>query len=177
MLLATRLYAAVDASALLAAKRGLIQDLGPFSEINIITRCIQDAIFQVADSEMAAVVSTTDRSEALLGRHTEHFYGHLAPLIGLFKTDVLGLARACGLPRDVIEQEPGCTDAWLDREVLGAGYEIIDPILYLLVEEAWTADRIADEFGMDPDWLRSIEHRVKHQPARTVTRAFIPPPR
>lgn len=162
----------IDASKLHAQSSSLLAEQGPFTSINVATRVIHGTLFQFADAHMAGVVSTVDRSEELLARHMECFYGHFAPLATLYKSEVVELATRLRVPDRVIRQEPGCADFWKDQEVLGAGYEVIDPILHLLVDKEWSADRIAAKYGLDQDWVSRIERRVRSQPARMTTRVF-----
>ncbi|MCE5333837.1 MAG: NAD(+) synthase [Desulfobacteraceae bacterium] len=162
-------YEVIDASGLLAAYRAMSIAEGPFTRINIITRCIQNSIFQFADSTEAAVVCTSDRSEEALGRHMECFYGHIAPIIGLFKTEVMDLSRIMGIPEVIVRKDPGCADAWLDHVVLGSSYDYIDPILYLLLDRNYNAGKISSEFNIDRVWLEKIEHRIRYQQFRTNT--------
>src|SRR5262249_7383638 len=129
--------------------------------------------FQTADSMQAAVCATTDRSEGLLGRYTEHFYGHFAPIAHLYKTEVIELARFLGVPGGVVNQRPGCESHWYDDEVLGAGYDVIDPLLHLMVEERLTDADIRVGYGVDDTrWLSKLRERLDRQPARVVTRAL-----
>jgi NAD+ synthase len=143
---------------------------GPFRDINLTTRTIHSLIFQYADSSEAAVVSCTDRSELLLSRHMEFFYGHIAPLANHYKTEVFALARALRIPDRVISREPGCVEAWLDSEVFGASYEVLDPILYLMSERGLDSEKIQRRYGGDVRWLRALEGRLAQREWRMVTR-------
>ena len=163
-------YHLVDASGLFRETTKMLDMRGPFSEINMITRCIQTVIFQVADSIPGAVVSNVDRSETELCRHMECFYGHLAPLAHLYKSEVMDLARFIGVPEEVITQEPGCLEAWLDRDVLGAGYDLIDFVLYMLIDRGLDVNSISAEYGIDENWLKRLEKRIKFQKRRMTTR-------
>jgi NAD+ synthase len=167
-------YRIIKADQLLRLHAGLFDLSGPFSRINVITRSIQGIIFQLADETCAAVASTTDKSEALLGRHTEFFYGHFAPLISLYKSEVIELAKYLGIKEDITGKAPGCEDAWLDSDVLGASYDYIDPILFLLAEKGYSVERISAEFDIDIAWLSRIEQRVALQKIRTTTKSFDP---
>jgi NAD+ synthase len=142
---------------------------GPFSEVNAVTRAIQGLIFQYADSKMYAVASCVDRSEELLSRHMEYFYGHIAPLAPFYKTEVLDLARKIGVPSRVLEMEPGCVEAWLDERVLGTSYNNIDPILYLLADQKWSPARMIEAFGIDGRWLYRVVKRMDQRKWRMVT--------
>lgn len=156
---------------LLRALERTSQRVGPFSEINSVTRAIHESVFQIAEGLGYAVVSTVDRSEDLLCRHMEYFYGHVAPLAPLYKTEVAALARELGVPATVIEAPPGCSEAWLDAEVLGATYEVIDPLLRLLADERWTPRRIVKQFGGDLNWVERIAHRIAQRDWRMITRS------
>lgn len=164
-------YVEVDGSAARTALIGsgeLGQDWLP---INLDTRLIQTLIFREADRLHAAVVSTTDLSERLLGRHTECFYGQLAPLAGLYKTEVDRLIDFLGVRGAVSESRPGCEDYWFDDEALGADYDIVDPILHLMATEQWMPAEIGNAFGFgDTAWLERIQKRLKMQPLRLVER-------
>ena len=161
----------------LLRNRGLVGSLleasphqGPFSRVNAVTRAIHSLIFQYADARTDAVVSCVDRSEYLLSRHMEYFYGHIAPLQPLYKTEVARLADQIGVPRRVIEQPAGCVDAWLDEAVLGTSYDRLDPILFLIEERKWSALPIARKFGVDRRWLERVIARMNHREWRMVTR-------
>jgi NH3-dependent NAD+ synthetase len=135
------------------------------------TRTIQSLIFQVADSRNALVAATTDRSEWLLGRYTEAFYGHCAPLAGLYKSEVIALARCLNVEDSVQDSRPGCENYWYDDEVLGAGYDVVDSLLHLLVDVGKSPDQICAELQIeDLDWIEGFSERVQFQPLRTTTR-------
>ncbi len=147
--------------------------VGAWSHINIETRVVQSLIFQVADACGAAVIATTDRSEFLLGRYTEGFYGQVGPLLGLMKSEVYALADQLDLDCASQDLRPGCEGHWYDDEVLGAGYDIVDPLLRLLVDEGRKPEDICSAFGIvDRSWVDALALRVSVQPLRTTTRAF-----
>ncbi len=151
---------------------------GPWSAINTDTRLIQDFIFGVADRHRSTVVSTGDLSEGLLGRQTEAFYGQLEPLGALFKSEVIDIARVLALTETLADQRPGCEDYWYDDEVLGVGYDIVDPLLYLLETEGRRPSWIAEHYGFaDGEWLERLAHRVTHQRLRTQCRVPMTPRR
>lgn len=161
----------VDARAAEAAMAAAWPETGPWSSINILTRLVHSLIFQAADAMQAAVCSTTDRSEELLGRYTEHFYGHVAPLAHLYKTEVIDLAHFLGAATAVQSKRPGCESHWYDDEVLGAEYGVIDPLLHLMVEEHLTDEEIGLRCAIDDiQWLSRLRKRIDCQPARVTTR-------
>lgn len=144
---------------------------GPWSGINTDTRLIQDLIFGVADRHRSSVVSTGDLSEKLLGRQTEAFYGQLEPLGSLYKSEVMDIASALEVSDMLADRRPGCEDYWYDDEVLGVGYDVIDPLLHLLRTENRPPSWIAEKYGIpDIAWLERLAHRVVNQTLRTQCR-------
>lgn len=144
----------------------------PWVAINLDTRLIQTLIFREADQRDAAVICTTDRSERVMGRYTECFYGHLAPLADLYKTEVAEVATRLGVAKALTEERPGCEDYWFDDEILGAGYDLVDPILHLLTEHGLTPQEIAERFRFESvGWLERVANRCRSQSPR-VTPGF-----
>jgi NAD+ synthase len=163
-------FKVVKSSKLLRDYRAEMRTSGPFTNTNIMTRIIHNLVFQFADSKLAAVVSTIDKSEILLGRHMEHFYGHFAPLVNLYKTEVYDLAKFLRVPEDVIRREPGCVESWFDKDIFGVSYDYLDPILYLISEKNQSAKNIAQKYDIDGGWLKRVERRVRSQMWRMRTR-------
>lgn len=79
------------------------------------------------------VLGCLNRSELLTGLFVKYGDGacDLAPILGLYKTQVRELAQHLGLPSSVVERPPspdlipGLTDA----EILGLDYPVLDRIL------------------------------------------------
>ena len=80
------------------------------------------------------VVICANRSEALLGYFVDQGVddtrmGDLAPISGLYKTQVITLAKHLGLPDKVIRQRPSPGFGGIyDEEILGP-YELVDQVL------------------------------------------------
>ena len=80
------------------------------------------------------VVICANRTEALLGYFVEQGVddtrmGDFAPISGLYKTQVISIARHLGLPGKIIRQRPSPGFGGIfDEEILGP-YELVDPIL------------------------------------------------
>lgn len=151
----------------------LMKERGPFTDIDLITRIIHNIVFQVADSKKAVVISTLDKSEDILARHMEYFYGHFAPIADLYKTEVFDLSHFLGIPEDVIKREPGCVEGQFDKVIFGAPYEVLDPILYLITERKWPPERIAQRYRIDPVWLGKIEYRIRSHKWRMHTKNLL----
>jgi len=170
-------YVVVQAGDLLKEYNEVFPQNGPFSEMNIITRIIHNVVFQVADSRNAAVISCLDLSENLLARHMEYFYGHISPLGNYYKTEVYDIAGEIGVPAQIFDKKPGCVEGWLDHEVFGVGYDILDPILYLLTVEKIKPEDIATEYDIDIEWLEKIYFRIIKHHSRMHAITYRPPSR
>jgi len=161
----------IDASDLRRAMLEACPASGPWSGINTDTRLIQDLVFGVADRHRSSVVSTSDLSEKLMGRQTEAFYGQVEPLGSLYKSEVIDIANALELTDTLVDRRPGCEDYWYDDEVLGVGYNVIDPLLHLLQTENRAPSWIAEAYGIvDIAWLERLAYRVATQRLRTQCR-------
>lgn len=86
----------------------------------------------------ALVLGTSNKTELLLGYGT--LYGDMAsalnPIGDLYKTQVWALARAIGVPPEIVDKEPSA-DLWsgqTDEAELGFGYREVDALLYLMVD-------------------------------------------
>lgn len=97
------------------------------------------------------VVGTSNKTELLLGYGT--IYGDMAsainPIGDLYKNQIRQLARAVGVPGEIIEKPP-TADLWvdqLDEAELGFTYDQADEILYFMVDERRSRDWLAKRFN------------------------------
>lgn len=163
----------VDASKVYKEFQGLVRERGPFTDANIGARTVENILFQVADEKNYAVISTINRSEILTGRITEHFYGHLAPLAGLFKTEIFDLARVLGISAEIIARKPGGVDTWYDEDTFGVTYDTLDKMLYLLAVKEMTPEAIALRYGFDQQWIEKLAARTLQRFWRLTTKELL----
>ena len=106
----------------------------------------------------ALVLGTSNKSEIALGYTT--LWGDMAadcwPLGDLYKTQVLDLARAIGLPAGVVERAPSAElwDGQTDESELGFTYGQADLVLYAYLEGRRRPEEIAGP-GIDGDTGRA----------------------
>jgi NAD+ synthase len=114
----------------------LVESLGIKDAVdkgNLMARVRMIMLYQRARKLGAVVVGTSNKSEYLTGYFTKH--GDAAcdfmPLVGLYKTQVVALARELGVPGTVIGKEysPDFWPGQTDEEELGMTYEEIDDML------------------------------------------------
>lgn len=110
------------------------------------------------------VVGTSNKTELLLGYGT--LFGDMAsgvnPLGDLYKTQVRQMARAVGVPDAIVQKAPSA-DLWAgqtDEGELGFTYAEVDKLLYLLVDERFTADEVIAE-GFDPRFVATVMRRLR----------------
>ncbi len=122
------------------------------------------------------VLGTSNKTELLLGYFTKHGDGavDLEPLGGLYKTEVRQLAASLGIPEKLVNRTPtaGLWKGQTDEKELGFGYDLLDSLLYLMVEKNFPPARLLEE-GFTPETIQAIQERIdknahKLRPAPTV---------
>ena len=131
---------------------------------NIMARLRMIALYDQSMAWGGLVMGTSNKTEFLLGYST--IYGDsgvaLHPIADLYKYQIRQMARYLGVPRSVIDKPPSA-DLWVgqtDEDELGFTYDQADQVLFLLVDERYTVDEVAQE-GFDRDFVAQIWERVK----------------
>jgi NAD+ synthase len=111
----------------------------------------------------ALVLGTSNKTELLLGYGT--LYGDMAsainPLGDLYKTQVWALAEAIGVPIAIVRKPPSA-DLWegqTDEGELGFGYEDVDRLFYLLVDQRYTRSELIAA-GFHERFVDEISRRI-----------------
>jgi NAD+ synthase len=117
------------------------------------------------------VVGTGNKTEIMLGYTT--LYGDSAcalnPLGDLYKTQVRQLARAVGVPEEIVSKPP-TADLWTgqtDEGELGFTYEDVDKLLYLLVDERYSPEECT-EVGFKKDFVGRVVEIVRRNQFKRV---------
>ena len=120
------------------------------------------------------VIGTGNKTEILLGYTT--LFGDSAcainPLGDLYKTQILQLARAVGVPEAIISKQPSA-DLWsgqTDEEELGFTYAEVDRLLLLLIDQGRSAQACVDA-GFDEKFVQKVVERMRRNQFKRV-----PPP-
>jgi NAD+ synthase len=100
---------------------------------NLKARLRMLVLYYFSNKNRYLVLGTGNRSEHLLGYFTKYGDGgvDLLPLGGMYKTQVIDLARYLNIPKGIVEREPsaGFYPKQTDRGELGFTYEKLDEIL------------------------------------------------
>lgn len=111
---------------------------------NAMARARMILLYDQSHAYEGLVVGTGNKTEILLGYTT--LFGDSAcainPLGDLYKAQVRQLARAMGVPDEII-QKPPTADLWIgqtDEGELGFTYDEVDQLLYLLVDQRYNPE-------------------------------------
>ncbi len=131
---------------------------------NIMARARMIVLYDQSEANKALPVGTSNKTEILLGYST--IFGDSAsainPIGDLYKTQVRQLSRAMKIPASIIDKPPSA-DLWADQtdeKELGFTYENVDKLLYLLVDQRYSA-REAVEAGFDEAFVNTVTTRIR----------------
>lgn len=120
-------------------------------------------LYYYADLYKTVVLGTSNKSEMLLGYFTK--FGDPAsdilPLKNLYKTHVIELAEAIGVPKSIIEKPPS-GGMWLgqtDEKEYGFMYEEADPILYYISDLRCSEEDMV-KIGFNRELIKKVMERV-----------------
>jgi NAD+ synthase len=141
---------------------------------NIMARARMIVLYDRSEVFKALPVGTSNKTEILLGYTT--MWGDMAsamnPIGDLYKTQVRQLSRALGIPSVIIDKPPSA-DLWLgqtDEGELGFTYEEVDKLLYLIVDQRYSAQECIEE-GFDEKFVHAVLERMR----RNQFKRMMPP--
>jgi NAD+ synthase len=141
---------------------------------NIMARARMIVMYDRSEVFKGLPIGTSNKTEILLGYTT--MWGDMAsavnPIGDLYKTQVRQLSRALDVPSVIIDKPPSA-DLWLgqtDEGELGFTYEEVDRLLYLLVDQRFSAQECVEE-GFDEKFVNSVLTRVR----RNQFKRMMPP--
>ena len=130
---------------------------------NIKARMRMQILYYVANRRNALVLGTSNRSELMIGYFTKHGDGasDLAPIAGLYKTQVYQLASYLKVPSRIVNKKPtaGLWPGQFDEEEIGVEYRLLDLILYGL-ENNMLEYEIASELKIPLKTVKQIHYRM-----------------
>ncbi|QCS41141.1 NAD+ synthase [Natrinema versiforme] len=142
---------------------------------NVTARLRMIVAYYAANRQSRLVIGTANRSERLLGYFTKYGDGaaDAYPIGDCYKTEVRALAKHVGLPRRIVSKEPtaGFWATQTDAGELGARYDVIDPLLYRLVERGLPLEDAIGELRIDRETAEDIAARY----ADTAHKRTTPP--
>lgn len=140
-------------------------ELDRISKGNLMSRTRMVILYAYANSKNYLVLGTSNKSEFLTGYFTKwgDAASDYAPLINLYKTEVWEIAKRVGVPERIINKKPsaGLWEGQSDEDDLGISYQLLDEILYRLVDLKMEKNKIAEELNVPIEKVKHVENLVK----------------
>jgi NAD+ synthase len=143
---------------------------------NLKARIRMMILYYHANDLNRLVVGTGNRTELLVGYFTKYGDGgvDILPIGDLYKTEVRLLASQIGVPVEIIKKPPtaGLWAGQTDEEELGIKYEVLDRILYLMIDKNLDDNEIAQKLEIPLNEVLRIKMRInnsqhKSEPAQS----------
>ncbi len=135
-------------------------DTFDIADENLQARIRANILFYISNKENRIVLSTSNKSESAVGYTTIYgdMSGGFAPIKDLYKTEIFEIARYINkdreiIPNHIIEKPPSAElrENQKDEDSLPP-YEILDKILWLLIEES----KDVEDIGFDKDIVKKV---------------------
>ncbi len=138
---------------------------------NIMARMRMIVLYDQSSAFNGLVMGTSNKTELLLGYST--VYGDsaaaLQPIGDLYKAQVRQLAKAMGVPEEVIQKAPSA-DLWqgqTDEGELGFTYEEVDKLLYMLVDQRYRPEACVEE-GFNQAFVDRVVQMIRRNHFKRV---------
>lgn len=131
---------------------------------NLMARVRMIVLYDLAKKHQALVCGTENKSEYLLGYFTR--FGDeasdLEPIINLYKTQVIRLAKYLKVPEKIIQKRPsaGLWKGQTDEKELGFSYQEADQILFYHFDKKNSWENIVS-FGFKKELVEKIKAQVE----------------
>jgi NAD+ synthase len=145
---------------------------------NLMARIRMSLLYYYAGINGYLVAGTSDKSEIQIGYFSKFGDGaaDIMPIAGLYKTQVRSLAEYLDIPVVIVQKKssPRLWDNHLAEEEIGMDYEIIDQILYLLVDKKMQLKDATRKLGIDTKHVNKVKKMIekslhKRSPAAIVS--------
>jgi NAD+ synthase len=136
----------------------------PVRRGNVMARQRMIVLYDLSARDKALVIGTSNKTEILLGYGT--LFGDTAcavnPLGDLYKTQVRSLAKAIGVPGNIIDKKPSA-DLWegqTDEGEMGFTYDQADRLLCYMVDERRNDNELAD-LGFEKSFVERVRRMIQ----------------
>jgi NAD+ synthetase len=131
---------------------------------NLSPRIRMTLLYYYANAMNYLVLGTGDKSEILIGYFTKYGDGgvDVLPLADLYKTQVREFASFLGVPQKIVNKKSS-PRLWPEHEAekeIGISYEILDKILYGLVDLELPTNIIAEELNINIETVLEVKKRI-----------------
>ncbi len=132
---------------------------------NLKARIRMMLLYYHSNALNSLVAGTGNRTELLVGYFTKYGDGgvDILPIGDLYKTEVRKIAKYLGIPANIIEKAP-TAGLWMeqtDEEELGIKYELLDKILYLMVDVERNSEEVSEMLKISHDEVLRVKEMIK----------------
>jgi NAD+ synthetase len=132
---------------------------------NLKARIRMMLLYYHSNSMNRLVMGTGNKTELLVGYFTKYGDGgvDVLPIGDLYKTHVREIAEYIGVPKNIIEKAPtaGLWTGQTDEEELGITYELLDKVLYLMVDENLDIPDVAERLKIEENEVLRVKNMVR----------------
>ncbi|HDD44302.1 MAG TPA: NAD+ synthase [Candidatus Desulfofervidus auxilii] len=143
---------------------------------NLMVRSRMVILYGIANAKNYLVLGTSNKTEFLVGYFTKWGDGasDIAPLLSLYKTEVRKIAKILEVPEKIISKKPsaGLWKGQTDEDELGIEYDLLDKILYRLIDLKMKRENVAKELGITLNRVLYVENLVKRSKHKRKLPAF-----
>lgn len=134
------------------------------AEGNVKTRIRMIILYYFANLKNCLVAGTGNRSELLIGYFTKYGDGacDFEPIGDIYKTQLKKLAKDWNIPIEIIEKPPRA-GLWLnqtDEDEIGLNYDILDDLLYLIVDKKLNNNDILKNMNISLSEIDDVRKRI-----------------
>ena len=133
---------------------------------NLKARIRMSLLYYYANINNYLVIGTGNRSELLIGYFTKYGDGgcDLEPIGDIFKTQLRVLSKSWGIPDDIINKPPraGLWPGQNDEDEIGLSYEILDLLLYMIVDKNMSNDEIIKNIKISSNEIDRIRLKIEN---------------
>lgn len=143
---------------------------------NLMVRSRMVILYGIANAKNYLVLGTSNKTEFLVGYFTKWGDGasDIAPLLSLYKTEVRKIAKILKVPEKIVLKKPtaGLWKGQTDEDELGIEYDLLDKILYRLIDLKMKKEDVAKELDITLDRVLYVENLVKRSKHKRKLPAF-----
>jgi len=135
-----------------------------FAEGNLKARIRMTMLYYFANMKNCLVAGTGNKSELLIGYFTKYGDGacDFEPIGDIYKTQLRNLAKDWNIPDIIINKPPraGLWQGQTDEGEIGLTYDVLDQLLYLIVDKKLTNEEILKEINSSDLEINKIRDRI-----------------
>lgn len=134
------------------------------AEGNLKARVRMVLLYYFANIKNCLVAGTGNRSELLIGYFTKYGDGacDFEPIGDIYKTQLKKLAKSWNIPEEITNKPPraGLWENQTDEDEIGFTYNILDLLLYLIVDKNLNDEDILNEMDISSSEITRVREKI-----------------